>query len=99
MNKEITDKFVVRLPRQLRDQLAAMAKLYRRSMNAELLLRLDYSLNGIPDHAREKALEPFMFPQIERVVRGDLTEDERRLVLCYRRLAPPRQEALFTLIT
>jgi hypothetical protein len=40
-----------------------------------------------------------MFSQIERVLRGDLTEDEERLLLCYRRLPPERQEALFTLIT
>ncbi len=99
MKKEITDKFVVRLPRQLRNQLANMARLYRRSMNAELIIRLDYSLNGLPEHAREKALEPMMFTHIERVLRGDLSEEEERLLLCFRRLTPERQEALHTLLT
>ncbi|NJN53054.1 MAG: Arc family DNA-binding protein [Gammaproteobacteria bacterium] len=99
MKKEVTDKFVVRLPRALRNQLASIARLYRRSMNAELIIRLEYSLNGIPDHAREKALEPLMFPQIERVIRGDLTEDEERLLLSYRRMDAERQLALFKLIT
>lgn len=99
MKREITDKFVVRLPRPLHDQIASLARMYRRSMNSEIVLRLQYSISGPSDPEREKALEPEMFPQIERIIRGDLTEEEQRLLICFRRMTPDRRAALYSLIT
>jgi len=96
--REPTDKFIVRLPKTLRNQLWDISRLYRRSMNAEVVLRLEYTLNGIPDHALEKAIEPAMFPQIERILRGDITKEEQNLVICFRRLSSARQKALIDLI-
>lgn len=96
--REPTDKFIVRLPKALRRQLWDISRLYRRSMNAEVVLRLEYTLNGIPDHAIEKAIEPAMFPQIERILRGDITKEEEHLVICFRRLSSVRQKALIELI-
>jgi hypothetical protein len=95
---EPTEKFVVRLPKPLRNQLWDMSRLYRRSMNAEIIIRLEYTLNGLPNHAIEKAIEPAMFPHIERVLRADLTKDEERLVISFRRLPSERQEALLRLL-
>jgi hypothetical protein len=39
-----------------------------------------------------------MFPHIERVLRADLTKDEERLVISFRRLPSERQEALLRLL-
>lgn len=38
------DKFMVRFPEGLRDQLAAAARANRRSMNAELIIHLEAAL-------------------------------------------------------
>ncbi|MDH4602359.1 Arc family DNA-binding protein [Pseudomonas syringae] len=38
------DKFVVRLPQGMRDRIHALAKLNRRSMNSEIVLRVHNSL-------------------------------------------------------
>lgn len=43
-----TDKFIVRLPDGLRDELKAVAARNKRSMNAELVDRLEQSLAGRP---------------------------------------------------
>lgn len=96
--REPTEKFVVRLPKRLRDQIWEMSRLYRRSMNAEIVIRLEFTLNGLPDKAVEKAIEPLMFPHIERILRGDLTHEEETLVLAFRRLNSKQRAALLELI-
>ena len=97
--REQWDKFILRMPRRLRNNLFDVAKMYRRSVNSEILLRLEYTLNGIPNHELEKALEPAMFPQIERILRGNLTKEEETLVLHFRRLSSERRKALTDLLS
>jgi hypothetical protein len=96
--REPTEKFVVRLPKRLRNQLWEISRLYRRSMNAEIVIRLEFTLNGIPNQALEKAIEPAMFPHIERVLRGDLTKEEELLILAFRRLSAAQRAALVQLL-
>jgi hypothetical protein len=67
-------------------------------MNAEIVIRLEYTLKGLPNQAIEKAIEPAMFPQIERILRGDLTKEEERLVIAFRRLSSTRRSALLELL-
>jgi len=97
--REPTDKFILRLPKRLRNNLFDISKMYRRSVNSEIILRLEYTLNGIPNQELEKALEPAMFPEIERILRGNLTKEEEKLVLCFRRLSSERRNALMELLS
>ena len=50
--KEKPHKFVVRLPLRLRDQIADAATYYRRSMNSEIVARLEhtFSANGFESY-------------------------------------------------
>ena len=99
MRGEPVDNFVVRFPRSLRQRIGEVARFYRRSVNSEILLRLDYSLNGLPSMAREHSMEPPMFAAIERTLRGNLTQEEELLVLCYRRLSGAKRKALLDLLS
>ena len=42
------DKFVVRLPQGMRDRIADVAKQHHRSMNSEIIARLEHSLLDLP---------------------------------------------------
>lgn len=94
-----TEKFVVRFPKGLRDRIADAAGLYRRSMNSEIVARLEQSLSGLPDPSVERAIEPPFYPAVERMLRRDLTDEEELLVRAFRRLTRERQQALLELIT
>jgi len=45
-NSRTADKFVVRLPDGMREQISEVAKESNRSMNSEIITRLEYSLAG-----------------------------------------------------
>lgn len=92
-------KFVLRLPDELRQRVEEAAALYRRSINSEILVRLDQSLNGIPEDAAERLIEPPFFPQIETTFRRDLSDDEDRLIRLYRRLSRQQRRALIDLLS
>lgn len=47
-----SDKFMVRLPEGMREQLAASARANRRSMNAELVVHLEAALTRQADQQR-----------------------------------------------
>jgi len=96
---EPIDKFVVRFPRSLRRRVEEVARFYRRSINSEIILRLDHSLNGLPNLATEHALEPPMFAAIEKTLRGNLSSEEEKLVLSFRRLSGAKRKALLDLLT
>ena len=71
---------------------------YRRSMNAEILARLEYSLNGIPADADASAVEPALFPYLETTFRGELSDEENRLIRLFRRLSASQRAALVDLL-
>ena len=50
-NRRFADKFALRMPDGMRDQIAAVAEANNRSMNAEIVARLEASLQdaGVPD--------------------------------------------------
>jgi Arc-like DNA binding domain len=97
--KEPWDRFVVRFPPSLRRRVEEAARFYRRSINAEIIMRLDNSLNGLPNLAFEHAIEPPMFRHIEKSLRANLSQEEERLVLSYRRLSGVQRQALLDLLT
>ena len=91
-------RFVLRLPRDLHGRVLEAATRYRRSLNAEIVARLEHSLGGIPQDAAESKLEPALFPFVETTFRGELTEQENTLIRLYRRLSASQRDALLRLL-
>ena len=98
MKKNRTENFMVRLPLGMRQKIHEAATLYRRSMNSEIVARLEQSLQGLPDQQYERAVAPPFFPEIERLLRGDLTLEESDLIRCFRRLSSDKRKALLELL-
>ena len=71
---------------------------YRRSMNSEIVTRLEYALNGIPADADAAAVEPALFPYLETTFRGELSEEENALIRLFRRLSASQRKALVDLL-
>jgi hypothetical protein len=77
--------FGLRMPQELRRRIERSAKTNRRSMNAELILRLQDSV--------EK--DPLFVPEIKEAAKNyELTEDQSALLKAYNGLSPRRRRAL-----
>lgn len=96
--KEKPYKFVVRLPAEMRERIADAARHYRRSMNSEIVARLHQSLSGLPDARHEEALSPPLHPQLEQILKRQLSLDEEAILESYRRLSEEKQQALRKLL-
>ena len=96
--KNPTENFMVRFPPGLRNRIYEASQLYRRSMNSEIVARLDQSLRGLPDQQFERAVAPPFFPEIECLLRGDLTPEESDLIRCFRRMSTEQRKALLELL-
>ena len=94
-----THKFVVRLPMPLRHRIAQAAKYYRRSMNSEIVARLEQSLQGIPSQAVTEQLAPQMHDVMQNVFATDLNEQEEALLRAFRRLPVEKQRSLLELLS
>ncbi|GGJ91201.1 DNA-binding protein [Pseudomonas matsuisoli] len=83
------DKFVVRLPEGMRERIADVARNHHRSMNSEIIARLEQSL------IQEGAIgdEPSM-----RMDSPELSLHERELLQRFRQLSRRQQNALVSLI-
>ncbi|TXH94603.1 MAG: Arc family DNA-binding protein [Pseudomonas sp.] len=83
------DKFVVRLPDGMRERIADVARNHHRSMNSEIISRLEQSL------LQEGALndEPNL-----RLDSPELSLHERELLQRFRQLSRRQQNALVALI-
>ncbi len=99
--KEKPFKFVVRLPLRLRHQIADAAKYYRRSMNSEIVDRLERSFTGALDDASDEAVtgDPLSPAQLEALFGRGLTSDEEQIVIAFRRLSREKQKAVMDLIS
>lgn len=91
-------RLVLRLPEELRVRVTEAAHRYRRSLNSEIIARLEQSLGGMPRDANESELEPPFFAQIETALRHDLTDEEDALIRLYRRLSAKQRSALLNLL-
>lgn len=79
------DKFVVRLPDGMREKLAEVARNHHRSMNSEIISRLEDSLNtGEVD---------------TRIDPSSISIHERRLLESFRKLGAAKRKALMLLCT
>ena len=83
------DKFVVRLPDGMRERIAEVARNHHRSMNSEIIARLEQSL--IQDGALGD--EPSL-----RLDSPELSLNERELLQRFRQLSHRQQNALVSLI-
>ena len=97
--KPKTHKFVVRLPMQLRDRIADAAKYYRRSMNSEIVARLEQSFSGLPNIGNQDNLAPEMHETLEKFFAGSMSTDEEAIIRAYRRLPMDKKTALLDLIS
>ena len=87
------DKFVVRLPEGMRDRIAEVAKQHHRSMNSEIIARLEHSLLDLPtlpDFPSRQALDSQPVDQ--------LNQPERELLLRFREMGRRQQNALLALL-
>ena len=91
-------KFVVRLTTRMKNQIALAAKHYRRSMNSEILARLEQSFGALPQNEVEEAVQPAFHPGIEALFRSQLSESEKGLVQSFRLLSSEKQIALLSLL-
>lgn len=96
---DLNYKFVVRLTTRMRDQIALASKHYRRSMNSEIISRLEQSFGALPKNEIEEAIQPAFHARVEALFRNQLTEDEQRLVQSFRLLSEEKQVALLHLLT
>ena len=83
------DKFVVRLPDGMRDRIAEVARDQHRSMNSEIIARLESSLQQDGVLTNDDAL---------RLDSPELSHHERELLQRFRLLAQRQQNALLALI-
>lgn len=83
------DKFVVRLPDGMRDRIAEVARNQHRSMNSEIIARLESSLQQDGVSIQEDTL---------RLDSPELSLHERELLQRFRLLAQRQQNALLALI-
>jgi hypothetical protein len=92
-------KFVVRLPDNMRERIAEAALTYHRSMNSEIVARLEQSFSALPDGEARSTLEPPLHPQIEQMFRRTLTEQEEQIIRGFRSLTKLKQAALLELLS
>lgn len=83
------DKFVVRLPDGMRERIADVARNHHRSMNSEIIARLEQSL------IQEGALSDELTLRMDS---PDLSAHERELLQRFRQLTRRQQNALVALI-
>lgn len=82
------DKFVVRLPDGMREKISEVARIHHRSMNSEIICRLEDSLAQDLDlEETEVALEP-----------AALSQNERELLMKFRGLGGSQQKALIEVL-
>lgn len=92
-------KYLVRLPMAMRDLLAESAEYHRRSINSEIVARLQLSFSGLAGVEEQRALAPAMHEQFERLLHRDLSEEEEQLIRRFRSLNSAKREALLDLLS
>ncbi len=87
-------KFVLRLPAAIREKVVEAAGRYRRSINSEIVARLELSFS----EGSEAEVAPPLHPHLERILRNRLDDSEQRLILGFRQLGDKKREALLNLL-
>ncbi|MEH6564858.1 MAG: Arc family DNA-binding protein [Halopseudomonas sp.] len=89
------DKFVVRLPQGMRDRIAEVAKQHHRSMNSEIIARLEHSLLDLPTLPEQN--QPSRQLLNEQQLEG-LSSPEQELLVRFREMSRRQQNALLALL-
>lgn len=103
-NSQTAEKFVVRLPRGMRRRIADAARAYHRSMNSEIVARLEHSLDSGGENYPEpvertaEAAPEATAPEAAAPRPEPGSEEESLLLDAYRRMTPERRRALLALI-
>lgn len=87
------DKFVVRLPEGMRDRIAEVAKQHHRSMNSEIIARLEHSLVDLPSLPEQLSRQSLDAQHLD-----DLNHPERELLIRFREMSRRQQNALLALL-
>lgn len=87
------DKFVVRLPNGMREHIAEVAKQHHRSMNSEIIARLEHSLLDLPILPEQPSRQVLNDKQLDA-----LSHPERDLLLRFREMSRRQQNALLALL-
>ncbi|MCJ8167987.1 Arc family DNA-binding protein [Atopomonas sediminilitoris] len=83
------DKFVLRLPQGMRDRIAEVARQRHRSMNSEIINRLEQSLSIDAPESDDLSIS---------LDSNKLSHHERQLLVRFRQLTQRQQNALVALI-
>ena len=67
--KEQPNKSMVHHPPYMRDLIAESARHYRRSMNSDIVARLQHSFRGLSDESKELELAPSLHEKFESLFR------------------------------
>lgn len=87
------DKFVVRLPDGMREHIAEVARQHHRSMNSEIIARLEHSLLDLPTLPDQPSRQMLNDKQLD-----SLSHPERELLLRFREMSRRQQNALLALL-
>lgn len=83
----------------MRDRIAESARLYRRSMNSEIVARLQESFSGLGNNQRiNDNPGPGLNAQLEHLLRQQLDADEEQILQGYRQLSETKRDALRKLL-
>ena len=92
-----TERFVVRLPVGMRGRIAEAASRSHRSMNSEIVSRLELSLEQNEQTETSRSPSAEAIPELRAVGRHDgktLMEEETRLLRAYYQLQPAQRKSL-----
>ncbi len=95
------EKFVVRLPGGMRQAIAEVARRSRRSMNSEIVARLERSLaesDVIETIGEQPMLATPSLRAVENLDAAAGSDIERRLLHAFRKLEPGKREAVLKLL-
>jgi len=98
-NSRTADKFVVRLPKGMRQLIAEVAKNYHRSMNSEIVSRLESSLRVEPCLLTGEETQDNENLSEDGIVNYELSKTEIGMIERIRLLDNTTKEAFITLLS
>ena len=89
------DKFVVRLPDGMRQKIALVAKSYHRSMNSEIVSRLESSLRTEPSLMTDQERAELEQGGLSTL---EVNPQESAIITRFRQLTPSKRQALLEIL-
>ena len=99
-SNQAVDKFVVRLPKSLKGEITACSRRNHRSMNSEIVIRLEESIATERANARSQVSNQALVSSPEsdkEIFKEELSRFETRLIILYRRISENKRKALLSL--